>query len=68
MSRLLYGDPCIAAMALEKAQRREQRMLAGTGCDTCQHASHLWDLTVCEIGRRHPGCVFAGCYLPKKTS
>lgn len=66
--RMLFGDPSRVAERLEELERSNARKLAGTGCEFCQHGEEAWGRFVCMIGRRHPGCVFGGGFVPKKTS
>lgn len=55
-------DPMYAAAEIEEQERREAKLLAGTGCDTCQNAVTGFGITVCDIKQTHPKCVFRGRY------
>ena len=65
MTCYIYGDPSKLVDGIRARERREAKLLAGTGCDTCQHAITAWDITVCDIGERHPRCVRRGLYVER---
>ena len=57
MTRLLYGDPSVAAQELERAERHERKLIDGTGCHNCTHGERAWGQYACMINRQHPECV-----------
>lgn len=59
----IFRDPADLVDGIRERERREAKLLAGTGCDSCQHAAQGFGLTVCGINQTHPRCVFRGRYV-----
>lgn len=59
----IHRDPADLVDGIRARERREAKLLAGTGCDTCQNAVTGFGITVCDIKQTHPKCVFRGRYV-----
>lgn len=61
----IFRDPSLQVDGLRKAERRERELLAGTGCDTCQHGEWAFGAYHCMKNQKHPVCVFKKIYVER---